>query len=251
MNTWFLWAFVLLSAVSVEAQSYSADLLQGVKATDRSYEIGQSVEFMFAIKNATDKPVTYTFPSAGQFDLWITLAGQEIFTLSKHQVSAQVITTLNLQPDEVKHYTYTWDQKDNSGKDVGPGTYTVFAQLTPSENKPPAVVNKFTIGKKTAALVPLAISEVVKRVKELEDRRVQIKGAFRGFQPDASDSNTKNGPPVTRSDWAVCDSTGCIYVTGPVALDPEKDIDAKISVIGKVKKTDKGQVYLVLESATY
>ena len=242
---------LLLAAASLSAQAQPSDLLQGVKTSLENYSIGQSVEFTFAIKNDTDKPITYTFPSASQFDLWITLAGQEIYTLSKHQVSAQVITTLTLEPDEVKNYTYTWDQKDNSGKDVGPGTYTVCAQLTPNENEPPAVGAKFTIGKKTAALVPLTVSEIVKRVNELEGRRVRIDGTFKGFQPDPNDPNIKNGPPITRSDWAVCDSTGCMYVTGPVALDTEKDVGSKISVIGKVKMTDKGQIYLVFESATY
>ncbi|MEN6356236.1 MAG: BsuPI-related putative proteinase inhibitor [Armatimonadota bacterium] len=244
-------AILVLGSASIPAHEPNpGGLLQGVKTSTENNALGAPVEFTFAVRNATDIPITYTFPSSKQFDMWITLAGHEIFTLSKNQVYLQMVTTLTLDPGETRNFTATWDQKDDSGKEVGPGTYKVSAQLTPRGDKPPAVSAKFAIGKKTAALVPLTVKEVVKRAKEMESRMVQITGTFRGFQPDPNDQNTKGGPPVTRSDWAICDSTGCIYVTGKVALDPEKDIDTKISVTGRVNKTNKGQVYLVLESAT-
>jgi hypothetical protein len=244
-------AFFVLGSASIPAhEANPSDLLQGVKTSAESYGLGAPVEFTFAVRNTTDKPVTYTFSSSRQFDLWITLAGREIFNLSKNRVYLQMITTFTLQPDETKSFTAIWDQKDDSGKDVGPGTYTVSAQLTPQDGKPPSVSAKFSIGKKTAALVPLTVKDVISRAKELDGRKVRIDGVYRGFEPDPNDPNTKGGPPVTRSDWALCDPTGCIYVTGKVALDPEKGIGTKISITGKVRKTDNGQVYLALESAT-
>ncbi|MCE5324101.1 hypothetical protein LLG46_12415 [bacterium] len=244
-------AFIVLGSTSIPAhEAYPSGLLQGVKTSADSYAVSAPVEFTFVVRNTTDKPITYTFPSSKQFDLWITLSDREIYTLSKHRVYLQMLTSLTLQPDEVKTFTATWDQKDDKGKAVGPGTYAVSVQLTPNGDKPPAVSVKFTVDEKTPALVPLTVKEVVKRVKEFEGRRVRIDGTYRGFRPDPNDANTKNGPPVTRSDWAVCDSTGCIYVTGRAELDPENDIGKKISVTGRVKKTEKGQVYLVLDSIT-
>lgn len=244
-------AFILLSSASIPSHELCADgLLQGVKASADNYALGKPVELTFAIRNTTDKPITYTFSSGKQFDLWITLADSQIYTLSKNRVYLQMVTTLTLQPDETKNFTATWDQKDDSGKEVGPGSYIVKAQLIPQGRKLPAVSAAFTIGKKTAALVPLTVKEVIQRAKELDNRRVLIDCTFKGYRPDPNDPNIKSGPPVTRSDWAICDSTGCMYVTGRIELDPEKDIDKEISVTGKVKSTDKGQVYLIVENVS-
>jgi hypothetical protein len=40
-----------------------------------------------------------------------------------------------------------------------------------------------------------------------------------------------------------------MYVTGSVNLDPQRDVGVRITVTGKVQRTDKGQVYIVLDSA--
>jgi len=241
-------SIVRLFGQQASDDGFSREILQGVKAEKASYGIGEQVKFFYAVRNITDRPITYTFPSGKRFELWVKQAGRDIYTLSKHMAYTQAVTTLTLQPDETNTFTIIWNQQDDKGNAVGPGSYAVCAQLVPKDKKLPVTNGKFTIGGKTAALVPLTVKDVVNRASELLGRRVRIMATYRGWQPDPGDSNTKQGPPVTRSDWAICDSTGCIYVTGKDSLDPAEDIGKNVNVIGKVRKTSQGQVYLELES---
>ena len=239
-----------MTLVTSGCGAQSSNVVQGVKPDQPAYPIGTQVLFTFGVENRGDKPVTYTFSSSKQFDLWIKRGPKEIYRLSKGKMYASVITHLQLEPKETKTFSVKWDQKDNDRKDVGPGTYTVHAQLTPSRVTMPVVFSKLQIGRTAAAIPPVTVKEAINRFNDLKDRTVSISAAYKGWRPDPEDPNTKDGPPITRSDWTVCDSTGCMYVHGSVNLDPLKDVGKKVTVTGKLKKTDKGQVYLVLASAT-
>ncbi len=122
--------------------------------------------------------------------------------------------------------------------------------MTPSGKRPSYTKGKVVIGGKAAALAPVTIKQAISLASQAPNSRVMICATYKGWSPNPNDPNTKAGPPVTRSDWAICDGTGCMYVVGAIDLSPSKDIGAQVSVIGRLKKTDKGQVYLVLESAT-
>ncbi|MCL5102914.1 MAG: BsuPI-related putative proteinase inhibitor [Armatimonadetes bacterium] len=241
---------IMLFALPGYAQQAGGDMIQGVKAEQPSYSLGEPVTLIFAVRNRGTAPVTYTFPSSKLYDIWVKLGDTEVYRWSKGRMFLTVITTLKLDPGETREFRAEWNQKDMSGKDVGPGVYEVHAQLQPSRNKPPETKGKVKVGVTTVAVVPVNIAEAVRRADELSGRRVQISASYRGFQPNAGDPNTKDGPPVTRSDWAICDSTGCMYVNGPIDLDPANDTGKRVNVVGKVRKTPKGQVYLVLESVT-
>ena len=211
--------------------------------------MGAPVEFTYILRNKSDKALTYNFSSSKHFDLWIRLGDKEIFNLSKGMRYAMMMTKFTLKPGETKRFSAHWNQVDNDGKQVGPGSYDVEAQLTPSGQKPPSVEAKIQIGERGADTVAITIAEAIARQAELADKQVRISGTYRGFRPNPNDRNVKHGPPVTRSDWAISDSTGCMYVTGPSSMDPDKDVGRKVTVVGKLKKTAKGQVYLVLENA--
>ncbi len=225
-------------------------LLQGLKTEEARYDIGQQVQFTYAIRNRSDKPIIYTFPNSKHFDLWIERGGKEIYRLSTGKMYAQMITTLTLQPGETKSFQVTWNQKDNDGETVGPGVYTAYAQLTPMRDAPPATSTKFEIGTVRPALVPVTVREAVQRVDQLRGRKVIIAAIYRGTEPDPADPNCKPGPPVTKDDWVIADHTGCLYVNGVAELDPKKNLGARVNVTGELRKTAKGQVYLVLEGAT-
>jgi len=244
---------ILLTAV-VENELYPqvmtvGNIVQGVISDKKSYPLGAPVKITYAIRNQGSEPVKYDFPSAKQFDFWIMRGDTEIYRFSTHQVYAQVQTNLTLQPNEVKRYEAVWNQVDDQGNPVGPGTYCICAQLTPAANQPPPVKTMISVGTAVAAVIPLAnIREAVRNAGSLVGKTVYITATYRGFQPTPGDPNTSSGPPVTRSDWAICDSTGCMYVTGAAALDPQKDVGVQVNVTGKLQRTPKGQVYLVLVS---
>lgn len=239
-----------MTSESNAQQASSGNLLQGVKSEQASYALGETVKFVYAVRNRSDAPITYQFTSSKLYDLWVKIGDTEVYRWSKGKMFLTVMTTLKLDPSETREFKAEWDQKDNSGKDVGPGVYDVYAQLQPYQDRPPVVKAKVKIGKTSVAIVSVTVAEAVRRGDELLGHQVSILATYRGFQPDPSDANTKNGPPVTRSDWAICDSTGCLYVTGATNLNPDKDIGAKVFVVGKVRKTPRGQVYLTLDSVT-
>lgn len=240
---------IALPALCLAQQSPAGDLLQGIKADHFAYKLGEPVRLTYAVRNRGSKPITLSFSSAKQHDIWITRGDTEVFRFSKGRMYATMLTTLVLQPGQTKSFDFTWNQKDNNGQDIGPGTYTVHAQLTPTRNQPPPVRTSIQIGSTGAAQVPVTVREAIQRSTELLGRDVVIAAIYRGRQPDPSDPNCKDGPPVTKSDWVIADHTGCMYVTGAANLDPVKDLGVRITVTGKVRRTDKGQVYLTLDRA--
>jgi hypothetical protein len=94
------------------------------------------------------------------------------------------------------------------------------------------------------------VSDITNNVDAVIGQVVSIVGAYRGWRPDPDSPACKPGPPVLRSDWAISDETGCIYVTGKSGLDPTDDYGKRISVVGIVKKTSSSQPYIEARSVT-
>ncbi len=239
---------ILLIKNSTAQPVNNGALLQDLKPEKSGYELGSSVTIQFGIQNTGKQPITYKFPSSKVYDLWITRADKEVYRLSKCRAYAMVITALTLQPCETRTFDTLWNQKDNDGNAVGPGTYYVYAQLTPSENQPPPASSTIQIGTRGAVVVPLSVQDAIQHAERFEGRTVHIIATYRGWQPNSNDSNVQGGPPVSRDDWAICDSTACMYVHGNIGLDPVKDLDTKVDLMGKLVKTTKGQVYLDMET---
>jgi len=240
---------ILVCIISLIPVSCAAEgLLQGVKAEKDAYDLGDKVVFEFALRNTGSTPLTYRFSSSKQFDLWVTQGNDELFRLSRGKMYTQALTHLTLQPGETKTFTAEWDQRDWSGSDVGPGIYTVHAQLTTATNAPLPVTARVKLGASGATIIPITVRLAINSFNQLSGRKVMLMGVYRGWSPDPGDPNTKDGPPVTRSDWAVSDDTGCMYVTGNSKLDPQKDQGTSVGVIGTLQRTDRGQVYMILES---
>lgn len=245
---------VTLSGASALAQSPPVDVTGAVEQTltaDRQvYPLGAPVDFTFTVRNTSDQPVTFTFPSTKQWDLWIVRGDRRVFTLSKGMIYAQVITEFTLQPDEAKTFTARWMQVDDSGKQVGPGVYDVCAQLTPTGPAPPPAALRIQIGVATSMAVPTTVRQTLSRYDALHNRTIEIEGAYHGIRPVPGDANTSPGQPLTTSDWVICDNTGCMYVNGPSALSPLEDMGRDITVTGRLRQTAAGQVFIVLEDVT-
>ena len=242
-------AFVMMIVWLGTACAGQQDVMQGLRSDKISYKLGETVDFEYAIRNEDNKLIRYSFSSGKQFDLWVMFDGKECYRLSRHMFYTQALSSLTLGPGQMQAYRAQWNQKDDSGKQMGPGTYTVNAQLTPTENRPPITSTRVQIGARSAALVPVTIRQAIADFDAIKGS-VMIAARYRGFRPDVSDANVKYGPPATSSDWVICDDTSCMYVTGQNPLDASKDRDTLITVFGKLKKTEQGQVYIVLQSAS-
>ncbi|MBI2843753.1 MAG: hypothetical protein HYX78_10170 [Armatimonadetes bacterium] len=222
----------------------NAKPLGGVRAEKSNHALGESVKLTFTIENRTGQKMTLRFPSGQLYDIWIKKNGAEIWRWSYGKAFTQAITSRALDPGEKMTFTEAWRQVTNTGDQVPPGAYTIFAQLTTFPPRPTLVKTEITIGKSKAVVQPVTVSTIVNNVDAAVGQLVQITGTYMGWRPDPKAPACKPGPPVTRSDWAVSDETGCIFVTGRSGLDPISDIGKKISVSGTVKKTEKGQPYV-------
>ncbi len=254
MHRWIIWSSTVVLGVLACAPLYAQrdlnlDLAQSICLYPAAAKVGEPIAIRYTVQNKSAQPITLSFSSGQQFDIWITYAGKECFRHSRGRSYVQMLTNIVLQPCESRTFDATWDQKDFRSKDCGPGVYRVFAQLTTSGTRPANATGKLRIGTFTAAVSPVTVSEAIRDFSLIGDRTVQISAIYRGWQPNQSDENVKDGPPVTRSDWAICDKTGCMYVTGGGDLNPQRDLGAKVVVTGKLKKTDKGQIYLQLQQA--
>lgn len=101
----------------------------------------------------------------------------------------------------------------------------------------------------------VTISDIRANPDKFVGKWVFIKGEYEGWDVN---HRLTDGPPVTRSDWVVYDSTAAIYVYANVESD---DIQAAIRKIGGagqklslcaiVDKNEKGQVYLKLAEGAW
>jgi hypothetical protein len=86
-----------------------------------------------------------------------------------------------------------------------------------------------------------------------EGKNITIIGYYRGWDLL---HEADMGPPVTRSDWVIKDSTGAIYVSAnseakvPDGLSPDslQDTGTILKVTGIVQVTEGGQAYIEAES---
>lgn len=78
---------------------------------------------------------------------------------------------------------------------------------------------------------------------EYVGRKIKVEGLYRGWQGQVEN------PLITRSDWAVEDNSGTIYVTGLPAnrLDPRSDLGRSVTIWGTVKVNPKKVPYIAAD----
>lgn len=258
-----LTGIIVALAVGLISPAGSASIRQGIKppqgspalgkvvfqsvAADRpTYNPGEPITFVYTITNSGNSIMTFNFRTGKQYDIWVTYQGAELYRLSRGKMYTQALGKLVLLPGASKQFTTVWDAR-KSGLILQRGSYTVHAQLQPSSAPPPEVISTFAIGGHDDVVVPLTISEAIRRSTELAGKNVSINAVYLGWKGGSSDGNLRDGPPLTRSDWIITDATGGMYVSGATSLDPGRDVGTRVSVVGKLARTSKGQVYLVAQ----
>lgn len=81
-----------------------------------------AVTFHFTVRNAADEPVELTFRDAGRADFAVLEDGEEVWRWSDGRMFAQVLRTVELEPDEETTIEESWP-------DPRPGEYTAAATL--------------------------------------------------------------------------------------------------------------------------
>ena len=98
----------------------------------------------FIVANNSKTLVAYNFPSGQQYD--VTAAGADnkvVWDWSKGKTFTQGISRLALQPGQKQIFLVTWNGKDDAGKPVPPGSYTLTGRLL--SNNGPAITGSLVV----------------------------------------------------------------------------------------------------------
>ncbi len=99
----------------------------------KEVQASESVPLKLKIENTSDKVLHLEVGYAPHDFIVTTSDGTEIWRWSYGKVSPLITQLLTLQPGEAKEYTETWDQLDNEGYPVLPGTYFVRGTFRASQ----------------------------------------------------------------------------------------------------------------------
>jgi hypothetical protein len=97
--------------------------------------------------------------------------------------------------------------------------------------------------KKAESAQETRIKSIWSHPEAFRDQTVLVRGRYLGWRGQIE------APQITRSDWAIEDDTGAIYVTGLPAkgLDPVRDIGHPLEVLGTARINPKGTPYIKAE----
>lgn len=110
--------------------AFSEEGLRLELAADRAvYRVGEPVELTLAATNSGSAPVTLTAPSSQLYDFAILNDSGAVWRWSRGRMFLTVLTPLTIRPGEVRTFKEKWDQRDQSGRQVGPGDYVVEGLL--------------------------------------------------------------------------------------------------------------------------
>jgi hypothetical protein len=89
----------------------------------------------------------------------------------------------------------------------------------------------------------IKIESIWSHPETFRDQKVLVRGRYLGWKGQIGH------PQITRSDWAMEDNTGTIYVTGLPAkgLNPLQDIGHPLEVLGTVRVNPEGVPYIRAE----
>lgn len=96
--------------------------------TDRAeYGRGEEARITLIKTNATGSPITLRYRTGQRFDFVArrTVDGREVWRWSRGRSFIQAIAEVTLRPGESQIFRARWDQIDNLGRPVEPGTYTI------------------------------------------------------------------------------------------------------------------------------
>lgn len=113
---------------------------------------------------------------------------------------------------------------------------TLLTACVPAEPQPAA---KTTLRSDQAQIGTIRATPAAYAGKNLE-----FKANFRGWSGSCA-----GAPPVARGDWMVEDSSGCLYVHGPLppGLDPARPANQPLQLRGHIQTDRSGQPYFELE----
>jgi hypothetical protein len=91
-----------------------------------SVKAGETVVLTLKWKNVEDRPVSLTLGGKPAYDVIVTRPdGAEVWRWSYGQVSQDILESRTIEPGREVVFKAEWPQRDNEGKVVSPGAYSV------------------------------------------------------------------------------------------------------------------------------
>lgn len=126
----FIIAAVLLCGFA-ERHPKTVKVLTAEIATDKNvYKLGETVKMTVKLTNNSSEAISTYFPSGQKYDLTVLCVKKLVrWKWSRGKMFTMAIQPLLLQPGKSISYAWTWDQKENGGRPVPPGTYYVVGEI--------------------------------------------------------------------------------------------------------------------------
>jgi hypothetical protein len=91
----------------------------------RYWKLGRKLPLKLKLKNISDHPVELTLIGCPAHDFVIDQDDKEIWRWSHDKPTLEITGFKTLNPDEELEFETEWDQRDNEGNPISPGTYLV------------------------------------------------------------------------------------------------------------------------------
>jgi hypothetical protein len=93
--------------------------------TADTFAAGEQIEMVLTVRNRLDSAATVEFPSARTADFLVVRENSSVLVWlwSQGRAFAQVVTEVEFAAGETKTISVSWNQTDNAGNPVAPGTY--------------------------------------------------------------------------------------------------------------------------------
>jgi hypothetical protein len=128
--------FLLFAFLKVHTVKGVGGILVKVGTDKVSYKLGETVNITFTVSNESSAPQKLIFNTAQIYDFTVSnVANSSLFyRWSQGRMFAQVVTEINLAPNEVKTFKEQWNQKSNNGIPASEGTYRLNFWLVTNDN---------------------------------------------------------------------------------------------------------------------
>jgi len=125
-----------------QAQPSSADQIRQALNTSldvgqQTYQAGAPVQMTLNVRNTGDQAIRLQMPTGQMYDFVVQNSnGQEIWHWSNGRAFTQSVTQVAVPAGETRSFTVTWNQQDDQGNQVPPGSYTIVGMVTDSSGVP-------------------------------------------------------------------------------------------------------------------
>ena len=221
-----------------------ASLRVELSANKSVYAPGEDVRAQLTVTNTGTAPATFTFPTGQRYELAVRQRGREVWRWSNDRAFTQVVSALSLTPGETLTFRDVWPGVNNNNVPVPPGTYTMAGWLT-SPGHAGVTESSVEIRIREPQRAGPTVADLIASPRAYLNREITLEGRYRARLAPRGDRLTEGGPPTSRSDWILQDSTGSIYVAGSGALRLDaSNLNERLRVRGWVRMNPEGRLYL-------